>query len=139
MWCKQALSFLWDIEHFLQPGKLTVCLCLYIITYAQLQVFSSCSSECSIVKTRANYYGCIKNFCVHARNSSTYPKWVCAHTPCSCGYTTIVMPFLSNFVRNTMGWFSHLMSQLSCSRPTVSRAGISENPFLSIDVTCYQN
>ena len=24
MWCKPALSFLWDIEHFLQPGKLTV-------------------------------------------------------------------------------------------------------------------
>ena len=36
VWCKPALSFLWDIEHFLQPGKLTVCIFLFIYLFLLL-------------------------------------------------------------------------------------------------------
>ena len=53
-WIRPALSFLWDIEHFLQPGKLTVCI-IYILDIYIYIYYNQQGQGCWFFHTKNSY------------------------------------------------------------------------------------
>ena len=71
MWCKPALSFLWDIEHFLQPGKLTVCLYIYMFrAFYQSAQFINWPAQSRNYRLGAQFINRVRNLEIESRASN---------------------------------------------------------------------